>query len=170
MRRPPREMPQRKPLLMLLADRPRVMLWGIGFAVMAFLWVLTGNVKIGLPNAALAKAYTTRNDLETLRTALEWFRANCKRYPTTGEGLAALVIDPGVPGWQGHYIEALPPDLWGHPFVYSCSNDAVRLFSSGPDGQPGTPDDVQAPDPDYKELVKRLASTGTVRQAESPGR
>ncbi len=156
-------MPDRRPLIMLIADRPRVMLWSIGFAVMAFIWIIMGNVKIGIPNASITKMDITRNELRTMRTALEWFRTNCKRYPTTEEGLAALVIDPGVPGWQGHYIQALPPDLWGRPFQYASSNDTVRLFSAGADGLTGTADDVQAPDPDYKALMQRLTGAGKAR-------
>lgn len=163
-RRASTEMPDRRPLLMLIADRPRVMLWSLGLVAMAFIWIIMGNVKIGIPNTSITKADVTRNELRTMRTALEWFRTNCKRYPTTEEGLAALVIDPGVPGWQGHYIQALPPDLWGQPFQYASSNDTIRLFSTGADGLPGTADDVQAPDPDYKALMQRLAAgTGKTR-------
>lgn len=166
-RRTNREMPDRKPLVMLLSDRPRVMLWSLGLLVMIVIWLLAGNVKIGVPRAYAGKSERTRKELGVLRTALEWFRSNCGRYPTTEEGLKALVIDPGIEGWQGFYIEALPPDLWGRPFQYEATNDTVRLYSMGLDGKPDTADDIASPPPDYKMLVQRLASTGTVHKAQS---
>jgi general secretion pathway protein G len=171
-RRANRDMPARKPLVMLLSDRPRVMLWSLGLFVMVVVWGVLGNVRIGMPRISPSGAEQTRKELGVLRTALEWFRTNCGRYPTTEEGLKSLVIDPGVEGWQGYYIEALPPDVWGRPFQYqhASSNDTVHLFSMGPDGKPGTADDVPSPPPDYTMLVRRLASTGTVRKAQSPRR
>jgi general secretion pathway protein G len=114
-----------------------------------------------------SKVRQTQRELTVLRTALEWFRANCNRYPSDAEGLRALVRNPGIPGWQGHYIDGLPPDVWGHPFQYACSNNAVRLFSLGPDGAAGTPDDVPSPFPNFRELMQRI-NVNELPRADEP--
>jgi general secretion pathway protein G len=89
----------------------------------------------------------TRN-LGVLRTALECFRRDCGRYPTDGEGLRALVQNPGVAHWRGPYLRLLMPDLWRHDYLYGCTNGTVFVASAGPDGRAGTEDDVPAPPPD----------------------
>lgn len=149
--------PLRQPVWMLFFTRPRFMIWVLGGSILVIGFLMTLNINTGMPYKPPSKVFQTRRELVVIRTALEWFRTHCKRYPTTGEGLKALVRNPGAPGWKGYYLESLPPDLWGHPFEYSSSNDTVRLFSSGPDGVPGTADDVAAPPPDYKALARRLS-------------
>lgn len=147
----------RQPLLMLFVGRPRFMIWVLGGCILVVGFLMTLDINTGVPYRPPSKPFQTQRELVVIRTALEWFRAHCQRYPSSDEGLKALVRNPGVAGWKGFYLEELPPDLWGHPFQYSSSNDTVRLFSSGPDGLPGTPDDIPSPPPDYKALVKRLA-------------
>lgn len=147
----------RQPVWMLFASSPRLILWVIGGCILVVGFLLTLDINTGIPYQPPPKIVQTRKELLVLRTALEWFRVHCKRYPTSDEGLKALVRDPGAEGWQGYYIEALPPDLWGHPFLYSSSNDNVRLSSAGPDGIAETTDDIASPQPDYKALTKRLS-------------
>ncbi len=147
----------RQPLWTMFIGRTRFMIWVLGGCILVVGFLMTLDINTGIPYRPPSKTLQTRRELVVIRTALEWFRTHCKRYPTIDEGLKALVRNPGVPGWKGFYLEGLPPDLWGHPFQYSSSNDTVRLFSSGPDGQPDTPDDIASPPPDYKALVKRLA-------------
>jgi type II secretion system protein G len=141
--------------MVLFTYRSRFVMWGLVLAA-----VIAGRlllIKVDPSQVrAPSKIRQTEGDLRVLRTALEWFRAHCHRYPTTAESLKALVRDPGVPGWQGYYIEALYPDRWGHPYQYACSNGQVRLYSLGPDGAADTADDIPAPTPDYKALLERV--------------
>jgi general secretion pathway protein G len=155
----------------LLTYRSRFFLWGLVLAAIIAGQLLLKKVDPGQVRAP-SKLLATQGDLGALHTALEWFRANCKRYPTTEEGLKALVRNPGVPGWQSYYIEALYPDRWGHPFQYACSNGQIRLFSLGPDGVADTADDIPAPAPDYKALLERVKITDLPRwatNAPAPG-
>jgi len=89
-----------------------------------------------------------RDNLHTLRLALLALRQDCGRYPTTTEGLAALLRNPGLAGWQGPYLldAKIKPDPWGRPFAYA-SGDGVdyALSSHGADGRPGTEDDLVPP-------------------------
>jgi type II secretion system protein G len=87
----------------------------------------------------------TAQNLRVLRTALEMFHADCKRYPTTAETMSALVRNPGIRGWKGPYIRALYLDPWLHPYQYAYTNDTLQLWSLGADGRTGTDDDVQGP-------------------------
>lgn len=149
----------RQPLWTIFLNRPRFIVWVLGGCMLVGGVVLSSADKVTRPYQPPGKVVRTSRELGVMRTALEWFRVHCGRYPTTGEGLRALVRnpDPGIPGWKGFYIDGLPPDLWGQPFVYTCSNETVRLSSMGPDGQTNTADDIQAPAADYKALMQRLA-------------
>jgi len=138
-------------------SHPRIAVWVLGGCILVGGVVLSSNNTVTVPYQPPTKIVQTRKELTVIHTALEWFRVHCRRYPTTGEGLKALVQNPGVQGWQGYYLESLPPDLWGHPFQYSNTSDAIWLSSMGPDAKPGTPDDIFAPPADYKALMKRLA-------------
>lgn len=81
-----------------------------------------------------------------LSLALDLFEQDVGRYPTTEEGLNALVTDPGEPGWKGPYLKTgLKPDPWDTPYVYAGDTPEVGLYSilsAGPDRQVGTEDDV----------------------------
>lgn len=147
----------RQPIWTLFAGSRRMMIWVVGGCVVVVGFLFTLDINTGIPYQPPPKIIQTRKELLVLRTALEWYRFHCKRYPTPEEGLKALVRNPGADGWQGYYIEALPPDLWGHPFLYTSSNDVVRLSSAGPDGIAETSDDIASPQPDYKALARRLA-------------
>ena len=147
----------RQPLWMVFVSRPRFLIWVLGGSILVVGVLLSANIKTAVPYRPPTKTFQTRRELVVIRTALEWFYTHCKRYPTTEEGLRALVRNPGIKEWQGYYLEALPPDLWGHPFQYSSDTRELVLYSSGPDGKPGTEDDIPSPPPDYKALARRLA-------------
>ena len=76
------------------------------------------------------------------------FELDTGRYPTTSEGISALLTaPPGVTQyWRGPYIEAMPVDDWGHPFQYIFPSPGdptiYRVVSWGPDGVLGTSDDI----------------------------
>lgn len=91
-----------------------------------------------------ARAVAARQDIATLSQALKLYRLDNQRYPSTEQGLQALVQMPSsqpVPtNWkQGGYIERLPKDPWGHPYQYLSPGvkGEIDVFSYGADGQPG---------------------------------
>lgn len=83
-----------------------------------------------------------------VRNAIESFRGDVGRVPTTAEGLAVLTARPlSVPLWRGPYmLAAVKQDPWGNPYVYTTTDPKgvqFSLFSAGPDGVPNTTDDVR---------------------------
>lgn len=95
-----------------------------------------------------AKEDTARQGISNIKSALKMFEINCDRFPTTEEGLQALVEAPGnLPGWKGSYLDPpmVPLDPWRNPYQYRCpgqhSND-FDLYSYGMDGQDGGGDDI----------------------------
>jgi len=94
-----------------------------------------------------ARIARARADLAgQLLLALDIFEQDTGRYPTASEGLAALMEDPGLEGWNGPYLKTgLKPDPWGTPYAYQPDPDKPGQFSvksAGPDRQLGTPDDI----------------------------
>jgi general secretion pathway protein G len=87
-------------------------------------------------------------EIRNLQSALAFFKTDTGRFPTTSEGLEALVRDPGLKGWRsGGYIEGarVPLDPWGNPYVYICPGlrGDYDLISYGRDGlQGGTGDNA----------------------------
>jgi len=91
-----------------------------------------------------ARAVAAKSDIAAIMGALKLYRLDNQRYPTTEQGLAALVAAPTQapvpPNWKpGGYLERLPKDPWGQPYQYL--NPGLRgeidVFSFGADGQPG---------------------------------
>jgi len=82
-------------------------------------------------------------DLEILAQALEGYRIDAGAYPTTAQGLDALVhlpaLPPRPPRWRPDgYLPALPRDPWGRPYDYACRDGRrFTLRSLGEDGAPG---------------------------------
>jgi general secretion pathway protein G len=94
----------------------------------------------GKPTAAIYR-------MRDIARALQSFESDCGRFPTSAEGLQALLkCPPSVTGrWKGPYLSDLEEDPWEHAFLYACSgspNAAYQLSSAGPDGVPGTSDDI----------------------------
>lgn len=91
--------------------------------------------KLGKGKQAAAKA-----QIELLGQALDQYRLDTGSYPTTEQGLNALVTNPGVEKWEGPYLKkGLPVDPWGKPYVYQYpgSHGEYDLISYGRDGKPG---------------------------------
>lgn len=83
--------------------------------------------------------------VDVLAEALGRYHFHTGRYPTDGQGLAALVRNPlTVEGWNGPYINQLRRDPWGTPYGYRAEKDGAlpTVYSCGPDRLPGTADDV----------------------------
>lgn len=84
---------------------------------------------------------TARAQIDALEKALDQYRLDTGHYPTTEQGLAALVTQPAnEPRWDGPYLKKnVPPDPWGNPYVYKKPGDhgEYDLLSYGNDGQSG---------------------------------
>lgn len=86
------------------------------------------------------KQAAVKTQIELLGQALDTFRLDTGRYPTTGEGLGALLTDPGVNNWDGPYLKkAVPNDPWSRPYHYESpgNHGDYDLYSFGADGSPG---------------------------------
>jgi general secretion pathway protein G len=84
---------------------------------------------------------TARAQIDALEKALDQYRLDIGHYPTTEQGLSALVSPPtNEPRWGGPYLRKnVPPDPWGNPYLYKQPGDhgEFDLLSYGNDGQPG---------------------------------
>ncbi|KPL25664.1 MAG: type II secretion system protein GspG [Phycisphaerae bacterium SM1_79] len=90
-----------------------------------------------------ARRMKAKVQIRNFQSALALFKTDTGRFPTTSEGLEALVGDPGLRGWKrGGYIEGgkVPLDPWGGPYIYICPGmhgDVYDLESYGQDGEDG---------------------------------
>jgi len=91
-----------------------------------------------------ARAVAAKSDIAAIIAALKLYRLDNQRYPTTEQGLNALVekpTDPPVPpNWKpGGYLEKLPHDPWGTPYQYLNPGlkGEIDVYSFGADHQPG---------------------------------
>ncbi|MFN3492871.1 MAG: type II secretion system major pseudopilin GspG [Hydrogenophaga sp.] len=95
-----------------------------------------------LDRADDARVTAARTDVNNIMQALKLYRLDNQRYPSTDQGLTALVIKPSSgavpPNWRP-YLDKLPNDPWNRPYQYL--NPGVRgeidVLSLGADGQPG---------------------------------
>jgi len=90
-----------------------------------------------------------RTEIAHMGLSLDMFEIDVGRYPTTEEGLSALVEPPAsVTGWNGPYItgSGVPDDPWGALYIYKCPGqhnvDSYDICAKGPDGQDGGGDDI----------------------------
>ena len=92
--------------------------------------------QLGKSEQGVAKA-----QVEAFARALDTYRLDVGQYPTTEEGLNALLTRPNnVAKWNGPYLQkAVPPDPWGRPYLYRAPGvaDDFDIISYGKDGQPG---------------------------------
>jgi general secretion pathway protein G len=89
------------------------------------------------------------SDIVALENALDMYKLDNNRYPTTEQGLDALVtkpsIDPAPRSYRdGGYIKRLPQDPWGNPYQLLSPGQfgKIDIFSMGLDGEAGTDDDI----------------------------
>lgn len=87
-----------------------------------------------------SKVKIAKIQIEQLGPALSLFRFDVGRYPTTAEGLRALVENPGMDNWSGPYLEkAVPKDPWDREYQYRSpgQHGDYDLWSWGADGVEG---------------------------------
>lgn len=89
-----------------------------------------------------AKTDSARLQITDIGAALDLYRLEVGSYPTTEQGLEALVVEPeGVTGWHGPYLKKnfIPKDPWGNEYVYQFPGEhgEYDIVAFGADGQPG---------------------------------
>lgn len=90
-----------------------------------------------------ARATKARADIRQLESALEMYKLDNFYYPSTQQGLQALVTrpsgDPQAKNWRSGYIKNLPKDPWGNPYQYlqPGNNGDFDVYTLGADGKPG---------------------------------
>ena len=122
---------------------------GAGFTLLELLVVI---VIIGLLAAYVGPKYFSqlgksevtiaKAQIESFEKALDTYRLDVGRYPTTEEGMAALMTAPAsaTAKWNGPYLKkAIPQDPWGHAYQYRApgARAEYEIMSTGKDGQPG---------------------------------
>ena len=88
-----------------------------------------------------AKITKANSDIGSIEAALDLYRLDNHRYPSTDEGLEALIDKPAdAPAWkEGGYLKKLPNDPWGNPYQYLNPgiHSSIDVFSYGADGAEG---------------------------------
>jgi general secretion pathway protein G len=88
-----------------------------------------------------ARVVKARQDIRALVNTLNLYKLDNYRFPTTDEGLLALVEKPAdAPNWkEGGYLDKLPMDPWQRPYLYLQPGEHgdIDVYSLGRDGQPG---------------------------------
>ncbi|NPB05277.1 MAG: type II secretion system major pseudopilin GspG [Aquificae bacterium] len=119
--------------------------------ILAVLIILGLLAALIIPNVVgsvdKGKVETTKVQMKAIKGALEQFKMDNGFYPTTQQGLRALVEKPTVPpvpqNWR-QYMEKVPKDAWGNDYIYvsPAPGKPYELKSKGPDGIEGTEDDI----------------------------
>lgn len=93
-----------------------------------------------------ARETAAKTDISSMQTSLNAFEIDTGRFPSSEEGLGALLTQPAnLTGWRGPYIErGLPKDPWGNAYVYRFpgqkNTSGFDLYSLGSDGREGNDD------------------------------
>ncbi|OGT45512.1 MAG: type II secretion system protein GspG [Gammaproteobacteria bacterium RIFCSPHIGHO2_12_FULL_41_20] len=89
-----------------------------------------------------ARMVKVKQDILAVQSALDLYKLDNSFYPSTDQGLRALVVKPTtspVPrNWKSDgYLREIPLDPWGEPYQYLNDNEQIRIFSYGPKGKEG---------------------------------
>lgn len=121
--------------------------------VMAILVILIGLVAPRFMGAQEgANISSAQTQIGLFKSSLDMYRLHLNSYPTTEQGLAAMIEEPAdltTPDrWQGPYLDSeIPIDPWGNEYQYEYpptrnTKDFPDIWSLGPDGEDGTDDDI----------------------------
>jgi general secretion pathway protein G len=93
-----------------------------------------------------ARVGAAKTQLNSFATALDMFEVDNGHYPRGKNGLNDLNVQPKDASNWHQYLDQVPLDPWGHPYIYEYPGkhrpNSYDLSSMGPDGQAGTPDDI----------------------------
>lgn len=89
-----------------------------------------------------ARIVKVKQDILAIQSALDLYKLDNSIYPTTDQGLEALVkkptTDPVPRNWKSEgYLQKLPNDPWGQPYQYINDDEKLKIFSYGPKGKDG---------------------------------
>lgn len=108
--------------------------------------LVVGNL---MDNSDEAKVQSTAIEIKNLESLLDMYKLKAGKYPTTEQGLEALVSIPEIEPVPRRYpengfLDKLPNDKWGNPYQLVSPGEMGKydLFSMGPDGIAGTEDDI----------------------------
>ncbi|MAA70825.1 MAG: type II secretion system protein GspG [Bermanella sp.] len=119
--------------------------------IMVVLAILAGLVAMVAPNiigeAGAARVKTAKAEMANISQALDMYKLDNFTYPSTSQGLEALVSKPsGSPEPKNYkangYMKKLPIDPWGNPYLYFSKSGKFELVSFGADGEEGGEDDA----------------------------
>ena len=102
--------------------------------------IVAPNVIGRVDDAQITKANA---EISNIENAMKFYRLDNFAYPTTEQGIDALVTkpnDPNVRNWKtGGYLDRLPKDPWGSPYLYlnPGNNGEIDVYTLGRDGRPG---------------------------------
>jgi len=89
-----------------------------------------------------AQVRATKLTLNALSTSIDLYEVDTGIFPPS---LSSLLTDDGSTNWKGPYVKVEPKDAWGMPFTYQLRDGVFNVLSNGPDGRPGTSDDIKIP-------------------------
>jgi general secretion pathway protein G len=93
------------------------------------------------PKLGKGKTSAAKAQIELLGQALDQYRLDTGHYPTTAQGLQALLTNPGDQKWEGPYLtkNVIPADPWGNPYNYACpgTHGEYDIWSYGRDNAQG---------------------------------
>ena len=130
--------------------RPSLTFWWFLLAIVGIAVFYATRPRIGFSGAVEARSSAAYADIHGgVKTALDAFEADTGHYPKGSNGLLELFQQSsGTTNWHGPYFDppVLPVDPWGKKYLYDCpgkhNTNGYDLFSAGPDGKPGTGDDI----------------------------
>lgn len=102
--------------------------------------IVAPNVIGRVDDAQITKA---RAEISNIENAMKFYRLDNFAYPTTEQGIDALVTrpqDPNIRNWKpGGYLDRMPKDPWGNPYLYlnPGNNGEIDIYTLGRDGAPG---------------------------------
>jgi len=101
--------------------------------------IIIPNIMSRPEQARIVKA---KQDILAIQSALDLYKLDNGFYPSTDQGLPALVTKPSIPpvprNWKSEgYLHEIPKDPWGETYQYLNDNEQLRIFSYGPSGKEG---------------------------------
>jgi general secretion pathway protein G len=127
----------------------------IVMVIMGLLAALVGPRMFG--KVGKSKQNAARSQMALFETALDTYRLDVGKYPSTEQGLKALRTKPSDDEkWDGPYLpKAVPKDPWGHPYVYRRTDNGevemISLGANGTEGGEGEDKDISSRDGDEED-------------------